>query len=95
MATPTVLAQEITGNGLNQNDLVILVNNMALEINDIQTTLANYKTIYDAHTHETSNSDATAARSSTPDTGAAENSLAASAASALTDSSGGNIILTA
>jgi len=95
MATPTALAQEITGNGMNQGDLVTLLNNIVSEINDIQTTLANFKTIYDAHTHEAPGSSYAASRTSTPDTGAAENSLAASAASAFTDSSGTNLKLTA
>lgn len=94
MATPTALKAAITENGMNQGDLVKLLNNMASEINDIQTTLANFKTIYDAHTHESPGSTHAASRGSTPDTGAAENSLAASAASAFTDSSGGNIVLT-
>lgn len=54
----------------------------------IGTTLADVKAIYDAHTHECPGSSFAASRSSTPDTGAAENSLAASAASAITDTSG-------
>ena len=54
----------------------------------IGTTLADYKTIYDAHTHECPGTGFAASRCSTPDTGAAENSLAASAASAFTDTSG-------
>jgi len=54
----------------------------------IGTTLADYKAIFDAHTHECPGSSFTASRCSTPDTGAAENSLAASAASAFTDTSG-------
>jgi hypothetical protein len=95
MATPTALAQPITGNGMNQGDLVTLLDNIVNEINDIQTTLANYKTIYDAHTHESPGSSFAASRGSTPDTGAAENSLTASAASAYTDSSGTNLKLTA
>jgi len=52
------------------------------------TTVADYKAIYDAHTHECPGSSFAASRCSTPDTGAAENSLAASAASAFTDTSG-------
>ena len=50
---------------------------------EIKTDMNANNNIYDVHTHECSNSDATAARCSTPDTGAAENSLTASAASAL------------
>lgn len=94
MATPTALKNAIKKDGMWQGDLYTLLENIADEINDIQTTLANYKTIYDAHTHESPGSTHAASRGSTPDTGAAENSLAASAASALTDSSGGNIVLT-
>ena len=90
MATPTALSQAITGNGMNQGDLVTLLNNIASEINDIQTTLANFKTIYDAHTHL---SDGNAATVSLPDTDTATGS--AGTASAYTDSSGTNIVLTA
>ena len=54
----------------------------------ITTTAADYKAIYDVHTHEAPGSDYAASRTSTPDTGAAENSLAASAASAFTDTTG-------
>ncbi len=64
---------------------------MRTEILAIGTTLADFKAIYDAHTHECSNSAATAARCSTPDTGAAENSLTASSASAFTDTSGSSV----
>jgi hypothetical protein len=95
MATPSKLSQAITGNGMNQGDLVTLLNNMASEINDIQASLASVKAIYDAHTHESPGTTHAASRGSLPDTGAAENSLAASAASAITDSSGTNIVLTA
>ena len=94
MATPTALKHTIKAAGMWQGDLYTLLENMADEINDIQTTLANFKTIYDAHTHESPGSTHAASRGSLPDTGAAENSLAASAASAFTDSSGGNIVLT-
>lgn len=61
------------------------------ELEAIGTTLANFKTIYDAHTHECPGSDYAASRCSTPDTGAAENSLTASAASAFTDTSGSSV----
>ena len=57
------------------------------ELTVIGTTLADYKTIYDAHTHECPGSSFAASRCSVPDTGAAENSLTASAASAFTDTS--------
>lgn len=62
-----------------------------VELVAIGTTLANIKTIYDAHTHECPGSSYVASRCSTPDTGAAENSLAASAASAITDTSGSSV----
>ena len=61
------------------------------EIVAIGTTLASVKAIHDAHTHECPGSSYTASRCSTPDTGAAENSLAASAASAVTDTSGSSV----
>jgi len=64
---------------------------MRTEVIAIGTTLANIKTIYDAHTHECPGSSYAASRCSTPDTGAAENSLAASAASAITDTSGSSV----
>jgi len=61
------------------------------ELVAIGTTLADVKTIYDAHTHECPGSTHAASRCSTPDTGAAENALAASAASAITDTSGSSV----
>tara|TARA_Y100000310_G_scaffold273098_1_gene288393 strand:- start:6099 stop:6500 length:402 start_codon:yes stop_codon:yes gene_type:complete len=77
------------------NDLVTAVKELiddhattVTELTAIGTTLADYKAIYDAHTHECPGSSFAASRSSTPDTGAAENSLTASAASAFTDTSG-------
>ena len=99
------LAQEITENGINQGDLVKLLNNIILVVNELQAdhatmrteviaigaTLASVKTKYDAHTHEAQGSSATAGRTSTADTGAAENSLTASAASAVTDTSGSSV----
>ena len=62
------------------------------DLTSVKTTLANMKLIYDAHTHEAQGSSAAAGRTSTPDTGAAENGLAASAASAFTNSSTSNLI---
>ena len=50
----------------------------------IKADLDNIKAIYDAHTHECPGSTHAASRCSTPDAGAAENSMAASAASATT-----------
>lgn len=75
----------------NNNDAIELkklMDAMRLELGAIGTTLASVKAKYDAHTHECPGSTHAASRCSTPDTGAAENSLAASAASAITDSSG-------
>ena len=68
-----------------------ILDNMRTELVALGTTVADYKAIYDAHTHECPGSSYTASRCSTPDTGAAENSLAASAASAFTDTSGDSV----
>jgi len=54
----------------------------------IGATLADYKAVYDAHTHECPGSSFTASRCSTPDSSGAENSLVADAASGFTDTSG-------
>lgn len=100
-----LLSQDVTENGMNQGDLVKLLNNIILVVNELQvdhatyrtevvaigTTLADVKAIYDAHTHESPGSSFTVSRGSLPDTGAAENSLAASAASAVTDTSGSSV----
>ena len=48
----------------------------------LRANIVANKALYDAHTHEAPGSSFAASRTSTPDTGAAENSLAASAASA-------------
>ena len=48
----------------------------------LRATIIANKALYDAHTHESPGTTHAASRGSTPDTGAAENSLAASAASA-------------
>jgi hypothetical protein len=99
------MAREITGSGLSQNDLINWMKDvdaaidelitdhatMRTEVIAIGTTLADVKAIYDAHTHECPGSSFAASRCSTPDTGAAENSLAASAASAITDTSGSSV----
>ncbi len=101
----TALAQDLTENGMNQGDLVKALNNIILVVNELQddhatmrtevvaigTSLASVKSIYDAHTHESPGTTYAAARGSTPDTGAAENSQAASAASAITDTSGSSV----
>jgi hypothetical protein len=76
---------------MSQKDLITWMEAVQTELENIGTTLANYKAIYDAHTHESPGSTHAASRGSTPDTGAAENSLAASEASAFTDSSGAAI----
>ena len=88
------LEQDITGSGMLQGDLVRTLENIITEVTAIGVTLANFKTIYDAHTHECPGSSYAASRCSTPDTGAAENSLAASVASAFTDTSGAPPVLT-
>lgn len=101
----TALRKPITGNGMSQADLVQWMNNITDLVNELQadhatfrtevvaigTTLASVKSVYDAHTHESPGSTYAASRGSTPDTGAAENSLAASAASAVTDTSGSSV----
>jgi hypothetical protein len=73
------------------NELITDHATIVTELTAIGTTLANIKTIYDAHTHECPGSSYAASRCSTPDTGAAENSLAASEASAITDTSGSSV----
>lgn len=52
------------------------------DLTELRATIVANKALYDAHTHESPGSTHAASRGSTPDTGAAENSLAASAASA-------------
>lgn len=69
-------------------ELFRIIDQIRLELDAVGTTVANIKAIYDAHTHECPGSSHTASRCSTPDAGAAENSLTASAASAITDSTG-------
>jgi hypothetical protein len=99
------LGSSISGAGMSQKDLISFLNDiealieelsadhatLRTEVIAIGTTLADYKSIYDAHTHECPGSSFAASRCSTPDTGAAENSLAASAASAFTDTSGSSV----
>lgn len=99
------LKSSITGTGINQGDLVDLLTNIIAVVNELQTdhatartelvaigtTLASVKTKFDAHTHESPGTTYAASRGSTPDTGAAENSLAASAASAVADTSGSSV----
>ena len=71
---PTIKKSIVQGQPLDLYDLLIA----------IKADLADVKAKFDAHTHECPGSSHTASRCSTPDTGAAENSLAASAASAIT-----------
>ena len=99
------LQQDVKADGMNQGDLYAVISNLVDVVNELQadhatmrtevvaigTTLASVKAIYDAHTHECPGSSFAASRCSTPDTGAAENSLAASAASAITDTSGSSV----
>lgn len=99
------LESKLKGNGIEQQALYAFLSNVLDIVNELQadhatmrtevvaigTTLADVKAIYDAHTHECPGSSFTASRCSTPDTGAAENSLAASAASAITDTSGSSV----
>jgi prophage DNA circulation protein len=73
------------------NEMITDHATIVTELTAIGTTLANIKTIYDAHTHECPGSSYAASRCSTPDTGAAENSLVASEASAITDTSGSSV----
>lgn len=94
------LAQDITGRGMGQGDLVLLLENLVDLINELQddhatmrteviaigTSLASTKAIYDAHTHT---ADGNAARTSLPDTGSPVGSP--SAASAITDTSGSSV----
>jgi hypothetical protein len=104
MAT-AALKHRLDGKGMTQGDLWQVIENLVNIVNELQadhatarteivaigTALADYKAIYDAHTHECPGSSFAASRCSTPDTGAAENSLAASAASAFTDTSGSSV----
>lgn len=78
---------------IDARELKPLLDGILTELTAIGTTLASVKAIYDAHTHECPGSSYAASRCSTPDTGAAENSLAASAASAITDTSGTGAII--
>jgi hypothetical protein len=73
-------------------ELKRVMNAVQTDLAALKTTVANYKAIYDAHTHECPGSSFAASRCSTPDTGAAENSLTPSAASAFTDSSTANLV---
>lgn len=105
MASNRQLPGDVIITGWDQKSVVSMLLNIMDLLNEIQTdhgtmrteviaigtTLADYKAIHDAHTHECPGSSFAASRCSTPDTGAAENSLAASAASAFTDTSGSSV----
>jgi len=94
------LLADIVGDGMNQPDLVRYLNNILLVVNELQTdhatnrtelialgtTVGNYKTIYDAHTHL---ADGNAATVSLPDTSSPTGSPGA--ASAFTDTSGSSV----
>ena len=91
------LSQDITENGVNQGDLIKLLNNIILVANELQadhatfrteqiaigTTLADFKAIYDAHVHT---ADGNASRTSIPDSGSPTGSP--SAGSAFSDTPG-------
>jgi len=66
----------------DQADLRPLLEAVLADLAALRATMVANKALYDAHTHEAPGSSYAASRTSTPDTGAAENSLAASAASA-------------
>jgi len=99
------MAKKITQAGMSQDALVAFLTEiqtlanelrtdhatMRTEVIAIGTTFADVKSIYDAHTHECPGSTYAASRCSRPDTGAAENSLAPSEASAITDTSGSSV----
>jgi len=99
------LKADIKESGVGQGDLVKTLNNIILVLNEIQddqatnrtellaigTSLASVKAKFDAHTHESPGSSFTVSRGSLPDTGSAENSLAASAASVIADTSGSSV----
>lgn len=91
------LKSDIVGNGVDQGTLVDLLTNIKDLLNELQadhatfktavdnhtTSLANFKTIYDAHTHT---ADGNASRTSVPDAGTPTGSP--SAASAFTNTVG-------
>lgn len=95
MASP--LPSDITVGGLDQNSLVLLLQNIIAVVNELQadhatfltahaaqvTSLANFKTIYDAHTHT---ADGNASRTSLPDTGSPTGSPSAASAFTITAS---------
>lgn len=94
------LESDITGTGQNQGDIFSILANLVDLINELQddhatmrtevlaigTTLADYKAIYDAHTHL---ADGNAATVSLPDTSSPTGSPGA--ASAMTDTSGSSV----
>ena len=94
------LPADITNKGIDQQSLFTLLTNLITVVNElvddhatmrteviaIGTTLADYKAIYDAHTHT---ADGSASRTSLPDAGTPTGSP--SAASAFTDTSGSSV----
>ena len=66
------------------DDLITIITALVTLVTELKADLDANNNLYDAHTHECPGSSFVASRCSTPDTGAAENSLTASAASALT-----------
>lgn len=99
------LAQEITENGLNQGDLVKLLNNIILVVNELQAdhatrrteiiaigaSLASVKAKYDAHTHKLPATPIEDENTSAPDTTTATGSKAPGTASAISDTSGSSV----
>lgn len=64
--------------------IITTLNALVTNVNAVGAAIDANKALYDAHTHECPGSDHAKSRCSTPDTGEAENSLAASEASAFT-----------
>lgn len=95
-----LLQADIVEDGVLQGDNVKFLNNILLIVNELQadhatlrteviaigTTLADFKAIYDAHTHT---ADGNASRTSLPDTGSPTGSP--NGASAFTDTSGSSV----
>ena len=89
MATVTLklksLRRGTQKDGFNDwDDLVDVINALTTAVTELKADMDANNDLYDVHTHECPGSSFAASRCSTPDTGAAENSLAASAASTLT-----------
>lgn len=105
MASDRPLPQDITETGHDQTSLTKMLLNIMDLINELQTdagtmrtevvaigtTLADYKAIYDAHTHKLPATPIEDENTSAPDTTAATGSKAPGAASAFTDTSGSSV----